>query len=929
MIGKSLNPHFRDWQNTTLWAKVKDHKPLVNLSLINLALGLMAAAAAAAPVDYSRDVKPVLSEHCYCCHGASQQKGGLRLDTAAFAMKGGERGPALKPGHSASSLMLQAARGTHGSIPRMPYKKPPLSETQIALLARWIDEGAAAPANEQPEKNVHWAFVAPSRPLLPERVNRKSNIVNPIDGFILARLAKERLKPSPEADRVTLIRRLSLDLTGLPPTIAEVDAFVNDRSRHAYEKVVERLLASPHYGERWGRHWLDVARYADSNGYSIDAPRSIWKYRDWVIHALNRDMPFDQFTIWQLAGDLLETNNLSILRAHLSPPISPLEPLIATGFNRNTQINQEGGIDPEQFRVESVMDRVNTTATAWLGLTLACAQCHDHKFDPFTQRDYYQFYAFFNSTIEDGHGKGAPEGMLEIPGESEATENLQKELEEAEGDLDRYLDTKGSEVVRWEQALTPDDVQKFRPEVQRALKVAFAERTKKQKRIVYAVCQPDDAEFKQRNAKLTRLERNQPKPVTTLVMRELEQPRKTHIFTKGDFTRPAAIVAPGVPAILNPLHVAAGVSPAAEGGILPPGLGRRNPQESAPTTSTNGETKPPGAPPAAAPPNRLDLARWLVATNNPLTARVIVNRVWQQYFGRGLVETENDFGTQGSLPSHPELLDWLACELTNSSQPSGASASPSPGGEGRGEGGQKPPRSANQPHASHLSPRPWSLKHLHRLIVTSATYRQSSKARPDLAVIDPNNKLLARQNRLRLDAEIVRDVCLTASGLLTDKIGGPSVFPPQPDGVMTLGQSRREWKPSTGPDRYRRGMYTFFWRATPHPSLMAFDSADGFSTCTRRLRSNTPLQALTLLNDEAFHEFAQALAARVLKGGPKTDAARIDHAFRLCLSRPPSKAEKQRLLDLLNKELAFAEESNAWTAVSRVLLNLDETITRE
>jgi mono/diheme cytochrome c family protein len=837
----------------------------VNLSLTNLALlCLMAATAAAAPVDYPRDVKPLLAEHCYRCHGASQQKAGLRLDTAAAALKGGEHGPGFKPRRSADSLLVQAVGGMHDSISQMPYKKHPLSERQIALLARWIDEGAVAPADEQPAKDLHWAFVAPSRPVIPKLATRKSSIVNPIDAFILARLAQERIKPSPQADRVTLIRRLSLDLTGLPPSLAEVDDFVKDRSPDAYEKVVERLLASPHYGERWGRHWLDVARYADSNGYSIDAPRSIWKYRDWVIAALNRDMPFDQFTLWQLAGDLLETNHLSLLT-------SPLEPLIATGFNRNTQINQEGGIDPEQFRIESVMDRVNTTATAWLGVTLACAQCHDHKFDPFTQKDYYQFYAFFNSTIEDGHGKGAPDGMLEIPGESEDNENLQKELEEAEADLDRYLDTKGSEIVKWEQALAPDDVKQFRPEVQRALKVAFAERTKKQKRLVYAVGQPDDADFKQRNAKLARLERNQPKPVTTLVMRELAHPRTTHVFTKGDFTRPAEIVTPGVPAILN----------------------RRDDKVAAD-----------GMP--SATHTRLDLARWLVATNNPLTSRVIVNRVWQQYFGRGLVETENDFGTQGSLPSHPELLDWLACELMA-------------------------PSSLNVEHSTLNVQRlaPWSLKHLHRLIVTSATYRQSSKARPDLAIIDPNNKLLARQNRLRLDAEIVRDVCLTASGLLNDKIGGPSVFPPQPDGVMTLGQSRREWKPSTGPDRYRRGMYTFFWRATPHPALMVFDSADGFSTCTRRLRSNTPLQALTLLNDEAYHEFAQALAARIIKEGPKGDPARIDHAFRLCLSRPPSKAEKQRLLELLNKELASADESTAWAGVSRVLLNLDETITRE
>ncbi len=897
--------------------------PLMNGLLRNVtSLAAIATAAGAAPVDYLRQVKPVLAEHCYRCHGASQQKGGMRLDTAASALKGGERGPALKIGKGAESLLLQAIKGEHQSIPRMPYKKPPLSEAEVALLTRWIDEGAKAPAAEEPQKDVHWAFVPPLRPEVPiirqpaisnpsgsprprprpgslNSDSRISHSRNPIDAFVLARLARDKINPSPEAGRGTLIRRLTLDLTGLPPSVAEVDAFVNDRSPDAYERVVERLLSSPHYGERWGRHWLDVARYADSNGYSIDAPRSIWKYRDWVIQALNQDMPFDQFTLWQLAGDLIETNSLA-------PGASSVDPLIATGFNRNTQINQEGGIDPEQFRVESVMDRVNTTATTFLGVTLACAQCHDHKFDPFTQKEYYQFYAFFNSTIEDGHGKGAPEGLLEIPGENEAAESLQKELEEAEGDLDRYLNTKGSEMVKWEEALAPDEKSKLKPDVKGALGIAFAERTMKQKRAVYAAFQPDDTEFKQRNSKLAKLQRNQAKPVTTLVMRELEKPRETHLFTKGDFTRPATRVVPGVPSILHPF-----------------------------SAGTNA--------------NRLDLARWLAETNNPLTARVIVNRVWQQYFGRGLVETENDFGTQGAPPSHPELLDWLACELMN---PEGRN----PGSEGnpKSEGNLSHRDSElgfpSDPALRSSDFRPWSLKHLHLLIVTSATYRQSSKARPDLAGIDPNNRLLARQNRLRLDAEIVRDVCLTASGLMNDTIGGPSVFPPQPDGVMNLGQSKREWKPSAGPDRYRRGMYTFFWRATPHPALMVFDSADGFSTCTRRVRSNTPLQALTLLNDEAFHEFAQALAARVLKDGPTTDQARVERAFRLCLSRPPAADEKKRLLELLHREIALLDKAPAeaaairkqhpdpgadvkqlaaWTTVSRVLLNLDETITRE
>lgn len=870
----------------------------MKLTWLNPALALMAVSTVtAAPVDYLREIKPIFAENCYRCHGASQQKGELRMDTAAFALKGGETGPAFTPGKSAESLIVQAIKGTHEDISRMPYKKPPLSDAQIHLIARWIDEGAKGPTDEQPGSNVHWAFVKAARPELP-KVKQKDWPRNGIDHFILARLEKKGIKPSPEADRVTLVRRLCLDLTGLPPSIGEVDAFVNDKSPDAYEKLVERLLASPHYGERWGRHWLDVARYADSNGYSIDAPRSIWKYRDWVIHALNRDLPFDQFTVEQIAGDLLRN--------------ATLEQKIATGFNRHTQINQEGGIDPEQFRVESIIDRVNTTATAFLGLTVACAQCHDHKFDPITQKEYYQFFAFFNTTVNDGHGKGAPEGMLEIPGEQEPTEALEKELEEAEADLDRYLDTKGSDLVKWEQALSDEEKAKLKADVREALKVPFSERTKRQKRIVYAAFRSDDAEFKQRNTKLTKLEKRQPKPITTLVMMEAKEPRQSTIFIKGDFTRPGKKVKPGVPEILHDLREY-GVPASAGTTASATHDAKVHSDRSQAVPSPGGEGQGEGG--ISELLTRLDLAKWIIDPENPLTARVTVNRIWQQYFGRGIVETENDFGTQSIPPTHPELLDWLAHELIRPSD-----------------------KNAN----------PWSLKHIHRLIVTSATYRQSSKVRSDLVNVDANNKLLARQNRLRLDAEIVRDVCLTASGLLNDKIGGPSVFPPQPAGVMTLGQSKRDWKPSAGPDRYRRGMYTFLWRATPHPALSVFDAPDAFSTCTRRIRSNTPLQSLTLLNDEAFVEFSQAMANRIVAEPVKSDAERIDRAFRLCLSRPPSQAEKQRLQQLLDAELDALKKSPeqakalvpakaegdliqlaAWTTVSRVLLNLDETITRE
>jgi mono/diheme cytochrome c family protein len=806
---------------------------------------------AAESVDYSRDIKPLFTENCYRCHGASAQKGGFRLDTAASAIKGGDTGPAILPGKSADSLLTKALLGTAEDMHRMPLKKPPLPDEKIALIKTWIDQGAKAPADEKPEdpnaaSSKHWSFVAPVRQ--PDPVVKQQNWPrNSIDHFILARLEKENIKPSPEADPVTLIRRVSLDLTGLPPKPAEVDAFVNDRSPDAYDKLVDRLLASPHYGERWGRHWLDIARYADSNGYSIDAPRSIWKYRDWVINALNQDLPFDQFAIDQIAGDML--------------PNATVEQKIATGFHRNTMINEEGGIDKEQFRIESIIDRVNTTGSAFLGLTVGCCQCHDHKFDPLLQKEYYQLFAFLNNADE-------PTLDLAPPEEIAKRDAIKKQIQELEAGMKKYLVSLAPDESKWEKSLTPDEVAKLKPEITTVLETPPDKRTEKQKRDLAEIFRGDDPEFKQQKTKITRLEKQEKKlsqSATTMVMAERATPRESYIFIKGDFTRHGNVVTPGVPHVLPPL------------------------------------------PPNVEKPNRLDLARWLVDPANPLTARVTVNRMWQEYFGKGIVETENDFGSQGAPPSHPELLDWLATEFIR----------------------QK-----------------WSLKAMHRLIVTSATYRQSSHARPDLALVDPNNKLLARQSRVRLDAEIVRDVALTVSGVLDEAIGGPSVYPPLPDGVMTLGQTKREWKANTGPERYRRGMYTFFWRATPHPDLIVFDAPDATSACTRRIKSNTPLQSLTLLNDQGFFELAQSLALRVLKEAPKD--RQIPYAFELCMARKPTKMEEQRLEQLLSRQLASYDQSPedakaivkdstgtdvkqlaAWTTLSRVLLNLDETITRE
>lgn len=800
---------------------------------LGLAWAWVAASWAGEVSDYTAQVKPIFSEHCYRCHGASQQKAQLRVDTASFIRAGGESGAAVQVRDAKGSLLVRLLRGEHPTLSAMPYKKPPLSEDQIRAIERWIDAGAEGPANEEPEKKIHWAFLPPERPPLPP--NSDPGGENPIDLLVRAQLANRNLRSSAEAPRTTLLRRLSLDLTGLPPGPEELEAFLRDTGPDAYHHAVDRLLGSPRYGERWARWWLDAARYGDSNGYSIDAPRPIWKYRDWVVAALNADAPFDQFALEQLAGDLL--------------PGASIAQKVATGFNRNTQINQEGGIDPEQFHAETIVDRVNTFGTVFLGLTIACAQCHDHKFDPVTRREYYQLYAFFNNTVPDGHGQGQPGGLLEIPGEFEASERLEKEMAEASADLDRLLNTRGNEAIEWEKQLTGEQRAALAPEIRDSAGTPWSQRTIGQKRALFAAFKPDEPEFKARHEKLAKLERREPKPVTTLVLRELDQPRDTHVFIQGDFTRLGEKVSPGVPAILHPL------------------------------------------PAAGSPLNRLDLARWLIRPENPLLARVIVNRVWQQYFGRGLVETENDFGTQGSLPSHPELLDWLAREWIEPSAVPG---------------------------------RPWSLKRLHRLIVTSATYRQSSFARPDLMAADPANRFLARQSRLRLDAEMVRDVSLAASGLLFSALGGPPVFPPQPDGVMSLGQVNREWQASAGPSRYRRALYTHLWRATPHPALAVFDAPDGFSSCTRRLRSNTPLQALTLLNDRQFFEFAQALAARLERAPAADDAARIEYAFKLCVGRQPAPAEMETVRRLIDPSAG-----HKWLAVARVLLNLDETITRE
>jgi len=723
-----------------------------------LALFLPALAFAAEPaIDYNRDVRPILSNTCFKCHGPAVQKSKLRLDSLEAAKKSG----AILPGKIEGSEMI-ARILSQDENERMPPPDsgPALSKSQIETLKTWVKQGAAyAP---------HWAFVKPTMPTVPaiSDAKRKASARSPIDHFILNRLETEGISPAPVAEKTTLIRRVSLDLIGLLPSPQEVDVFLKDDSANAYERLVDRLLASPHYGERQARFWLDLARYADSNGYTIDGPRSIWPYRDWVIAAFNNDMPFNQFTIEQLAGDLL--------------PKATTEQQTATGFHRNTSFNEEGGTDAEQFRVERIIDRTNTTGAVWLGLTLGCAQCHDHKYDPVSQKEYFQIYAFLNNcdepTLSIG---GTPEQAMIVAGLQEKLAGFRK--------------------------------------------------------------LGDDANSKKTLSEIKKAEGAIP---STLVLRERKTPRESFVQIRGDFLRKGDVVQPRYP------------------------------------TSISTQVPKEGT--------RLDLARWLVSKENPLTARVFVNRAWQQFFGTGIVETENDFGMQGAAPTHPALLDWLAVGFMQT----------------------------------------WSVKKLHKQIVLSQTYQQASITTKELLAKDPLNKLLARQNRLRLEAEIIRDAALSASGLLTPTIGGKGVYPPLPAEVFSFTQSRHPWPESKGPDRYRRGMYTFIWRQSQHHLNTTFDGADAQTACTKRNRSNTPLQALHLANDPAFVEFAEHLGKRIEKDGPSDDSGKVRYAFRLCFAREPN-SDELKFATRYWEEQHKADTKTAWARLARVLMNLDEFVTRE
>jgi hypothetical protein len=707
-------------------------------------------------IDFARDIQPILAERCLLCHGPDEAEAGLRLDLAEHATRKLDSGEtAIRPGEPEASELIRRVT-TDDPDKRMPPEGEPLTVDQVRMLREWVEQGG--------EYSRHWAFEPIRQPTLPP-VSDPQWCVNGLDRFVLAKLDELGIKPSPEKGRESLIRRLYADLIGLPPTIEELDAFLTDDRPDAYERVVDRLLQSDHFGERWGRHWLDMARYADSDGYEKDKPRpNAWRYRDWVIDAVNRDLPLDRFAIEQLAGDLIEG-------------ASPMQRL-ATAFHRQTLTNTEGGADQEQFRVEATFDRTETTAAVWMALTMGCARCHTHKYDPLSHRDYYRLFAIFNAA-------------------SETETEVLRDRDDDAGLLAGYAKQKA----------------------QHDAAVASLQRQ------IDDLIAAEDPQAKGLQTELDALQKSPPQSPLMKVAVLKEQGRTTHRLERGDFLQPAEALTGGVPEVLLEVHP----------------LNSRRPDQA---------------------PDRLDLAMWLVDPNHPLTPRVVVNQIWQRLFGRGLVPTLNDFGVRGERPTHPELLDWLAWRL---------------------------PRELK-----------WSRKGLIKEIVMSATYRQASRHREELREIDPTNRWLARQNRVRVEAEVVRDLALASSGLLDPRIGGPSVFPPLPPGVTELSYANNfSWTLSSGGDRYRRGMYTFFKRTAPHPTLITFDCPDSNTTQVGRETSNTPLQALTLLNNVVFAEAAVAMARRVIDEFPGDDADRLRGAFRLTLSRYPEQEELDRFGELL------------------------------
>lgn len=835
-----------------------------------------AAFAEEAPLSFNHDIRPILSENCFYCHGqdSNQRKGNLRLDLRENALRAGESGEVVVvPGKPEESALIQRITSSDREEQMPPPKSHrTLTAEQKEKLRRWIAEGA--------EYQQHWAFMTPVRPALPE-VKRADWARNGIDRFVLARLEQEGLEPSAEADRATLIRRVTLDLTGLPPTPEEVDAFLADTSPDAYERLVDRLLANPHYGERMALPWLDAARYADSNGFQQDGDTFQWMWRDWVVRAFNADMPFDQFSIEQLAGDLL--------------PQPTTDQLVATAFNRNHLLNGEGGAIPEEQRFNVLFDRVDTTATTWLGLTVACAQCHDHKYDPITQRDYYSLLHLFNQVSENGLAGGGPSRMriaapfIEVP-----TEETKEHIAALEAKV-KEADTAGQgkakfelALAAWKAGLTPDsktpDGRAIDGKLTEILRLEPEKRTDAQKqelenglrsqferKVWGGIAKGDDGAKRWEEAKAELAKYRSEETPRVMVMRD-DKPRETFLLDRGEYLKPKEKLGFATPAFLP-------------------------------------------APSADAPQNRLGFSQWLFQPDNPLTARVQANRMWQLFFGKGLVKTAEDLGVQSETPVHQDLLDWLAVEFRESG---------------------------------------WRVKQMHRLIVTSATYRQSSKVTPELLGRDPENRLLARGARFRAPSLILRDVALAASGLLNPRLGGQPVYPYQPEGIWeTLAITKERdftYPASGGADLYRRSLYTF-WRRTIGPANM-FD-ASARQTCKVRADvTSTPLHALTTLNDPTWGEAARVLAAHSMEHGPETDA-RLTYAFRRVLGRLPVERDLVALRRALEKQRGFFEadpsaaaevtrigaapmakelpvtEHAAFTAVCLALFNLDEALTRE
>ena len=979
--------------------------------------------------------RAIMAENCFDCHGPDkeQRKAKLRLDVREGAIKDLGGYQSVMPGKPDRSELI-ARLITKDEDELMPPMKTgkSLSEEEIETLRQWIKQGAAYP--------VHWSY-RPIRPLSPPKLKKMEGAQNPIDHFVFAKLESLGHVPSPVANRRILARRLHYDLLGLPPTPDRVEAFAKDPDPDAYSKLVDELLQSPHFGERWGRHWLDMARYADSDGYEKDRPRpNAWRYRDWVIEAINEDLPYDQFTVEQLAGDLL-------------PKATPKQRL-ATAFHRQTLTNTEGGTDQEQWRVAAVMDRLETTGSAWLGLTLTCARCHDHKYDNITQDEYYRLFAFYNNGDETSFPLPSSKAALAKYEQAKTihenkVSTLEKNLKEllvtrkdAQGQwekdtkarlstiknpvahhplelspppkqdgyrlvpredgslfveklvpdkatfvLDFSTDTRGEPLTgfrvealadpklpskgpgltshgnfvlsefrayvvdseepnkkvslpfssakadfsqnKWTvqaaidgknetgwaispqtgkshqatfllkkplpakeasnlriemaqlygtkhvigrfriMAVTGEQSSDIAPEnVLKALLVDATKRNDAQRKLLADHFAKTDPKTTKIRKQLDDLRKKAPKPSTTnvrVITQRKTNPRKTHVFRRGEFKQPLHEVREGGLSLLHPFKP-------------------RNEQ---------------------GPGDRLDLARWLIDPTNPITPRVTVNQVWAHLFGHGLVRTPEDFGVRGEPPTHPQLMDWLANHFVHDAK--------------------------------------WSRKELIRLIVRSSTYRQSSNHRSELAGLDPNNELLHRQNRFRVEAEIIRDLNLAAAGLLSGKVGGASVFPPMPAGIANLSYANSfKWNASKGTDRYRRGLYTFFKRTSPHPNLLTFDCPDSNVACVKRNRSNTPLAALVTLNNVTYVEAAKALAQRILKEAPPKDEERIAHGFRLCVARSPQPNETEAFADLLRDSRSWYEkhpedaktfggdsETAAWTATVRIMLNMDEFLTRE